>query len=1120
MITKYVYDRRQYAGIHFVFLQVMLALNFRPKTGQRLHLVSADSTMEDVSDISYYIGSQAADTVGNLDVALSNGQIVSINLAEELPEDPNELISFLTEENCDSKYWVAVARAYSSSGKLDDAAEVLTQGSKQNNFSDADKLSLESSFKWLHLKYVSQGVDRAKHLSAANELIEKHLAATPSDVNNLLAKAAYYNLEDMVDQAWEIYDGIWKADSKNCFALLGKAHIALSKIKNFKSALKLYQQVLLLNPIMKPDPRIGIGISAWMLNDQSMALNSWNRALEIDPQNIAAKLLLNLSMFNDAFNNSLSDENFVTSYKECLLKLKELPRLSDDTTILLAFVSYFFSKEQYDVVEKVCNNIIFKYAGTSKVLSSKLTSYQSKALSTANSWLGRVAFAKNDYTQSQRSFHEAIRLDDNNLIAKLGLGLSQANRASNEEAIITFESVLKTNPKCLEVNYSLGLLYSKLKSRKKQDLAILILERYLRLSNNLGASATSNKNEDTDLRFAKKEPVVLNALLTLSRLYETRDLNQSLNYLNKAIESRTQIGLDVPSEVYNNLGVMNFFKNNTEEAKKNFEIASKNINNSAKSNDDPLFADLSLTIDYNLARSQELSDEKAAVSIYKNIHERSPNYFSAALRLLFLDCVSTNDSTKEEIKQQIEELLEENPSNLEIRSFYGWFAKTFGKKTGLKQDADTEHQKKTLVEYDSHDAYALLSLANIYCIMARDVKGSGSSVAEKKKKYYIRAIELFTKVISVDSKNVYAAQGLAIVYIENNDAQKGLEILRKIRDSLNDISVYLNLGHVLLELKQYSKAIENYEIALVRFTSGTDSKILSFLGRAWYLRGLADKDLFYLKKALDYAKEAQKQSSGSQASLRFNIAYVQFQIAEFVTKIKVEQRNVEDIKSAIEDLDSAIETLNALGSEDEAHPPYPKLELKSRANLGSTTLANILKTCLEETNDYINKVENRLAEAKKLRQEETAKKLEEEQSRIKKQKEAEEELAKERAKLQEQAQQWVEESRAFVEEDKDDQLFEEDASKSKENGKKKPAKKGKKGKKAKKKDFIDDSDEEQAPPTPSASEDEAPASSKRQAEDDEDVAPANKRKALSKDIIEDSDDELDDDLFNANEEVA
>ena len=41
----------------------------------------------------------------------------------------------------------------------------------------------------------------------------------------------------------------------------------------------------------------------------------------------------------------------------------------------------------------------------------------------------------------------------------------------------------------------------------------------------------------------------------------------------------------------------------------------------------------------------------------------------------------------------------------------------------MPSDADTKLQKDTLVEFDLHDCYALISLANIYCIMARDTKG-------------------------------------------------------------------------------------------------------------------------------------------------------------------------------------------------------------------------------------------------------------------------------------------------------------------------------------------------------------------------------------------------------------
>ena len=311
----------------------------------------------------------------------------------------------------------------------------------------------------------------------------------------------------------------------------------------------------------------------------------------------------------------------------------------------------------------------------------------------------------------------------------------------------------------------------------------------------------------------------------------------------------------------------------------------------------------------------------------------------------------------------------------------------------------------------------------------------------EKKKYYLRAIELFTKVLSLDSKNVYAAQGLAITYIENKQLNKGLDILRKIRDSLNDISVYLNLGHVLCDLKQFGKAIENYELALTRYTDGKDAKILSFLGRVWYLRGNAELSLPYLKKALGYAQAALDAArSTSTAALAFNISFVQFQIADFITKQPVNERNVEDIESAIEGLNKAIDILTQLASDEEKHPPYPREELRGRANLGTSTLLSRLANALEETKENNAEIEEKIQKAKQIRLDEEQARLKEEEERLNKLKEKELEMSKQRMLLQEQAQKWAEENSASVgvsdNEEDDDKLFDEESAQ-KENKKRK-----------------------------------------------------------------------------------
>lgn len=1090
--------------------------------------------MEDpTTALEFYLGKSATESIGNLDIPLSNGQIVSINLINELPEDSNELISFLENENCPKKYWISIAQAYAQSNKLDESLQVINKALSLSQFSDDDKLSFHSFLGWLYLKYVSQGINKQENLINATNEINRTSNYDSTDISSFLSKAMLYLHKDQADQALVIFDRLLKIDSNSCFAILGKAHIILNKTKNYSNALKLFQQVLLLNPLMTPDPRIGVGLCFWFLKDEKMAIKAWNRALQVNPNNLKAKILLNLSKFNTIFNNSLTDDEFKENYTKCLQDLSTIySENKNDAVILLTLASYYFSKKDYDLVEKIVNKVIQLASGESSTStklqsSNKLSKFQLNILSQCSLWLGRVAFAKSDFTQSQRNFHDSIKLNENNLPAKLGLGQSQVGRGSIEEATITYESILKTNPKCLEVNYSLGCLYAKQSSRRKQEQAIQILERYLRLSNNRGLSSEGGELETARLN---KEPVALNSYLILSQLYESRDMVQSLNYLLKAIESRKQIGQDAPLEVYNNIGVFNFLKNNNEAASENFKIALDKLDATdsfVNSDGDVLIDlkdDLKVSVSFNYARSNELLDNgDSSIQIYEQLLKDAPHYFSAKLRLLFLDCIA-NKSAKEEIKAEIDELLNLSASDLEVRSFYGWFVKHFGKKLGLSPDSDTAHQKETLVEYDSHDCYALISLANIYCVMARDVKGGKD--ADKKKKYYIRAIELFAKVLSVDPKNVYAAQGLAIVYIENKEPNKGLDILRKIRDSLNDISIYLNLAHVLVELKQYNKAIENYEIASVRYLNSSDPKILSFLGRAWYLRGIAEKNLSFLKKALDYSQEALDISSTTKSSLRFNVAYIQFQIAEFISKLSIEQRTVDEINESIINLTEAIKTFTDLSSEEEKYPPYPKPELKSRATLGTNTLLIRLNASLEETKENNMKSEEKLESAIKLREEEVAQKLKEEEERLSALKLKEEELAKERAILQEQAQQWAEEARmnVIVDEEDDDKLFnEESADKEKKKKGKKATKSSKKGSRKKKNVLEDSEDEGEASPSDEESGSESKSPKKRSAidddEDEEAPVAANgggrrKKSKLSKEVISDSDEELDDDLFN------
>lgn len=138
---------------------------------------------------------------------------------------------------------------------------------------------------------------------------------------------------------------------------------------------------------------------------------------------------------------------------------------------------------------------------------------------------------------------------------------------------------------------------------------------------------------------------------------------------------------------------------------------------------------------------------------------------------------------------------------------------------------------------------------------------------------------------------------------------------------------------------------------------------------------------------------------------------------------------MDDIESAIEGLNNAIDILTQLASDEEKHPPYPREELRGRANLGTSTLLSRLGNALAETKENNAEIEEKIEKAKQIRMEEEQTRLKEEEERLNKLKEKELEMSKQRMALQEQAQKWAEENRASVgvSDNEDEELFEEES---------------------------------------------------------------------------------------------
>lgn len=83
-----------------------------------------------------------------------------------------------------------------------------------------------------------------------------------------------------LDDAAKSFDAVLGEKPTNLVALLGKARIAYAR-KQYAQALKLFQQVLQLGPTSRPDPRVGIGLCFWALDQKDKARAVWERSLEV-----------------------------------------------------------------------------------------------------------------------------------------------------------------------------------------------------------------------------------------------------------------------------------------------------------------------------------------------------------------------------------------------------------------------------------------------------------------------------------------------------------------------------------------------------------------------------------------------------------------------------------------------------------------------------------------------------------------------------------------------------------------------------------------------------------------------------------------------------------------------
>jgi RNA polymerase-associated protein CTR9 len=328
-------------------------------------------------------------------------------------------------------------------------------------------------------------------------------------------------------------------------------------------------------------------------------------------------------------------------------------------------------------------------------------------------------------------------------------------------------------------------------------------------------------------------------LLNLARLYEADYPEKSLKCLEEVEQMEMEAipeedypeGVEegpeltaalrqlLPPQLLNNMGCFHFQAERYVRAQELFQVALNACVN-AENRDETIDTDALVTsISFNLARTYEAEGvAEEAKTVYDSLLKRHPDYVDARIRLTYM---ALKEKPQDEGPRAMKELFKENEDNVEVRALYGWYVNKSKKKThNFAADDEQRLYKHTLQKSDKHDRYSLMGMGNIHLAIAREMPRSSEQEKEKRRKGYERAVEFFDKVLQLDPKNAYAAQGIAIALVEDKkDYSTALQIFTKVKETLKDHSVFVNLGHTYCEIKQYARAIEN-----VRWPVHVDTK--------------------------------------------------------------------------------------------------------------------------------------------------------------------------------------------------------------------------------------------------------------------------------------------------------
>ncbi|EJU02087.1 hypothetical protein DACRYDRAFT_99861 [Dacryopinax primogenitus] len=874
-----------------------------------------------------------------------DGDEINIDLddLDDLDDDPEEVYVVLTDSKSAAWMWRTVAIEYWEKGNMarveDTIRRAISVYERQGrdghenwqamqpllaNFllakaRDAPKLILRTA---QEDKLDSKVQEKSVYINeAATSMVRMDSAVPKLSVVQLLSKAVSPLAENAIDAAGRTFDEILQQQQNNPVALMGKGRI-------------YFQEALKYAPDLLPDPRVGIGLCAWSLGDQDRARRAWQRSLEVHPDLPAPQILICLSLLNDAKDKRRDQRERSRAYSQGIKGLAALFRDKGKHCAIVAdaLSAYFMERKEWDKAVKAAERTI-QFADLRSVVSDGYMR------------LGRIAHLRGDLPQAVEQYGISVDRNEKNQLARTGLG--QVHILTNEipAAIHDYELLLSDNQNLIEALLPLTSLQAsawpgaspveqdagKVRARQLYDRAARIIK---------GKEVETEGMEDPEL------------WVEVAKLWQAEDSNKARDAYARAVELARETAdpeKGVDPKLLNALAVIRHIHGGETGRTEARDLYQEALVGATKAEEGPENEMVQTATLYNLVRCWEaLGEQTQAQEAYQKLLSRHPEYVDAKARLAH---VYQQRGRIDEAHGLLKDALESQTDNLDLRAYYTYFLPSHKQSRQSSKFAEL-----TLSNYDKHDVYALSAVAADLCSAARENRDTGSEAIKVRRKHFQNCAQAYDKVLSLDPNCAYAAMGLAIMIAEDalgglagapvpgvdearereRNAAEALGVFGRVRESINNGSVLVNMGHCYYTLEQFQKAIESYELAS-RYYNGKDFAVLLHLCCAWYAKANLEQNREGMETALDYAKKALALAPEDKATV-YDIAVIQQKFAELLFSLPPDRQTLENLQEAIDQAQEAQGMFAALVEDKSPVMPFARDLPDQRRRYGETVL--------------------------------------------------------------------------------------------------------------------------------------------------------------------------------------